>query len=114
LVVPPLLGAPPGPILEIGTLYGLFSPALVRSFRRAGQFRELTVVDPFAGDQVQGGRSTWEDPSGTPVVEQVVRRNMVEFGLTDPGLPPRHRLLHRRRRPLGRRRPHLLRRDHRR
>ena len=83
LVVPPLLTPPPGPILEIGTLYGLFSPALVRSFRRAGEFRELTVVDPLAGEQLQGGRAIHRDASGAPVIESVVRRNAAEFGLAD-------------------------------
>lgn len=83
LVVPPLLSAPDGPMLEIGTLYGLFSPALVRSFRRRGEFRELTVVDPLAGAQLQGGKPSFADPSGTPVVEPVVRCNFGEFGLAD-------------------------------
>ncbi len=81
LVTPPLLDAPPGPILEIGTLYGLFSSGLVRSFRRRGEFRSLTVIDPFAGQQIQGGQSTWDDLSGAPVTEQVVQANFAEFGL---------------------------------
>ena len=83
LVVPPLLAPPDGPVLEIGTLYGLFSPALLRSFRRAGQFRELTVVDPLGGAQLQGGKVSFSDPSGAPVVEPVVRANFAEFGLAE-------------------------------
>ena len=81
LVAPPLLEPPDGPILEIGTLFGLFSPALVRQFRRVGQFRTLTVVDPLAGTQVQPGTRGGGDPSGTPVVRQVAERNLLESGL---------------------------------
>ena len=55
----------------------------MRSFRRRGEFRELTVVDPLAGAQLQGGKASFADPSGTPVVEPVVRCNFGEFGLAD-------------------------------
>jgi hypothetical protein len=81
LTVPPLLNPAEGPVLEIGTLYGLFSPALIRSFRRAGDFRMLTVIDPFAGLQVQGGANLRADRTGTPVDEDVARWNFGEFGL---------------------------------
>jgi hypothetical protein len=83
LLVPALLGLPDGPILEIGTLYGLFAPTLVRSFRRRGQIRELTVVDPLVGNQLQDGRPIAADRSGTPVVEDVVRWNFRELGLDE-------------------------------
>jgi len=82
LVVPPLLNPPPGPVLEIGTLYGLFSPALIREFRRHGSFRALTVVDPFEGVQIQPGTTSGSDPTGTPVTEQVARDNFATCGLT--------------------------------
>lgn len=81
LVTPPLLQPPPGPVLEIGTLFGLFAPALMRQFRRAGQSRTLTVVDPFVGTQVQPGRTSVVDPTGTPVTAEVAQRNFVDGGL---------------------------------
>ncbi|HET9873310.1 MAG TPA: class I SAM-dependent methyltransferase [Propionibacteriaceae bacterium] len=81
LVVPVMLNPPPGPVLEIGTLYGLFAPALVRQFRRGGGFRELTIIDPLGGSQIQPGTSEPADPTGTPVVERVARCNLHECGL---------------------------------
>jgi hypothetical protein len=81
LVLPPLLKAPPGPILEIGTLFGLFSCALVRQFQRAGDFRSLTVVDPFVGTQVQDGKPGRLDRTGTPVTEETARWNFAALGL---------------------------------
>ena len=81
LVVPPLLAPPAGPVLEIGTLFGLFSSALVRQHQHRGEFRALTVVDPFAGTQVQDGRPGGRDRTGTPVTEEVARRNLTGLGL---------------------------------
>lgn len=81
LVVPPLLNPPPGRILEIGTLYGLFSPSLVQQFRRVGEFRSLTVVDPFAGVQLQPGTASGGDQTGTPVTQEVAHRNLLASGL---------------------------------
>ncbi|SDS71909.1 Methyltransferase domain-containing protein [Friedmanniella luteola] len=81
LVVPTLLAPPPGPVLEIGTLFGLFSSALVRQLQAVGEFRTLTVVDPFAGTQVQDGRPGRRDRTGTPVSEEVARRNLTTLGL---------------------------------
>jgi len=83
LVAPTLLQAPAGPVLEIGTLYGLFSPALVRQFRRQGEFRSLTVIDPLEGVQIQPGTSGPADPTGTPVVAEVARWNIGECGVDD-------------------------------
>lgn len=83
LVVPTLVDLPDGPILEIGTLHGLFAPTLVRSFRRVGQFRQLTIVDPFTGRQMQGGVNLNTDVSGTPVVEEIARWNYRELGLAE-------------------------------
>ena len=82
LVVPPLLSPPAGPILEIGTLFGLFSPLLVRQFRRVGEFRHLTVIDPLEGIQVQPEMAARTDPTGTPVTTTVARHNLEGSGLT--------------------------------
>ena len=81
LVVPPLLQPASGPVLEIGALFALFSSALVRQFHRAGDFRSLTVLDPFAGTQVQDGKPGGRDRTGTPVTEQTARRNLAVLGL---------------------------------
>lgn len=86
LIVPPLLSPPPGPVLEIGTLYGLFSPALIRQFRRTGEFRSLTVVDPFIGMQTQPGTTSGRDQSGTPVVVEVAEHNLHHSGLAEDDL----------------------------
>jgi hypothetical protein len=83
LVVPALLEMPDGAVLEIGTLYGLFSPTLLRSIGRSGRFRDLTVIDPFTGRQMQGGENLKVDLSQTPVVEEVARWNFHELGLAD-------------------------------
>lgn len=86
LVVPVLLAPPAGAVLEIGTLFGLFAPALVKQFRQVGQFRSLTVIDPLAGHQIQPGSSPNTDPTGTPVDEQTARHNFRVGGLTDDGV----------------------------
>jgi len=82
LVVPVLLQPPPAPLLEIGTLFGLFSPALVRQFRRAGHFPHLTVIDPLEGIQIQpelGARDA--DPTGTPVTATIAEHNLRQCAL---------------------------------
>jgi hypothetical protein len=81
LVVPPLLQPAPGQILEIGTLFGLFSAALVRQFERVGDLRSLTVVDPFVGTQVQDSKPGRLDRTGTPVTAEVARRNFAACAL---------------------------------
>jgi hypothetical protein len=81
LVVPPLLDPPAGPVLEIGTLFGLFAPALIRQFRRRGEFRHLSVIDPLEGTQIQPGMAPAGDPTGTPVTADVARLNLVQCGL---------------------------------
>lgn len=86
LVAPVLLAPPAGAVLEIGTLFGLFSPALVKQFRQLGQFRSLTVIDPLAGHQIQPGRSSNADPTGTPVDEQIARHNFAIGGLAEDSL----------------------------
>ncbi|MFW6691613.1 class I SAM-dependent methyltransferase [Streptomyces sp. MAR4 CNX-425] len=81
LTVPPLLDPPNDDVLEIGTLYGLFSAALTRQFARAGRRSSLTIVDPLADVQLQPGTANTADPSGTPVSEAVVRTNLELAGV---------------------------------
>jgi hypothetical protein len=89
LTVPALLHPPAGPVLEIGTLFGLFAPALVRQLRRSGASPKLTVVDPLVGTQIQPGSANAADPTGTPVSAEVARRNLLECGL----LPEEFRII---------------------
>ena len=84
LTAPLFLDAPDGPVLEIGTLFGLFAPALIKQFRQTGQFRALTVIDPLAGHQVQPELKQLNDPTGTPVSAQVAWHNFAIGGLA-PG-----------------------------
>ncbi|MGQ4515209.1 class I SAM-dependent methyltransferase [Streptomyces sp. DW26H14] len=88
LAATPLLAPPDrGDILEIGTLYGLFSASLLRMLHRAGIEPRMTIVDPLAGSQLQPGTPEGADPTGTPVREDVVRANLA-FGGT-PGTEAR-------------------------
>ena len=80
LMTTTLLDPPAGPILEIGTLFGIFAGGLVRQFERVGQTRDITLVDPLVGRQLQPG-SEHADSSGTPVIPQVVRDNLRLSGL---------------------------------
>ncbi len=74
-------GAPGGlDVLEIGTLHGLFAAALMRMLHRTGIEATLTIVDPLAGSQLQPGTSDYEEPTGTPVREDVVRANLALGG----------------------------------
>ncbi|MBD0423177.1 class I SAM-dependent methyltransferase [Streptomyces sp. TRM S81-3] len=77
----PLLDPPNDEILEIGTLYGMFSAGLVRMMERDGRSPSLTIVDPFAGVQLQPGTEQRPDPTGAPVDEHAVRTNL---GLAGP------------------------------
>ncbi|MEU5507013.1 class I SAM-dependent methyltransferase [Streptomyces fungicidicus] len=77
----PLLDPPNDEILEIGTLYGMFSAGLIRMMERDGRSPSVTIVDPFAGVQLQPGTPRRSDPSGTPVDEDAVRTNL---GLAGP------------------------------
>ncbi|MFC7819142.1 class I SAM-dependent methyltransferase [Streptomyces sp. NPDC057367] len=72
----PLLDPPNDEILEIGTLYGMFSAGLLRMMERDGRSPSLTIVDPFAGLQLQPGTSQPPDPTGAPVDEKAVRTNL--------------------------------------
>ncbi|WP_217168811.1 class I SAM-dependent methyltransferase [Streptomyces sp. AC512_CC834] len=76
----PLLDPPNDEILEIGTLYGMFSTGLVRMLEREGRSPSLTIVDPFAGVQLQPGTNPRPDPTGTPVDEHAVRTNLALAG----------------------------------
>ncbi|MGW0186152.1 class I SAM-dependent methyltransferase [Streptomyces sp. NPDC003362] len=77
----PLLAPPENDeILEIGTLYGMFSAGLIRMMERAGRSPSLTIVDPFAGVQLQPGTPQRPDPTGAPVDEHAVRTNLALAG----------------------------------
>ncbi|MGW7569476.1 class I SAM-dependent methyltransferase [Streptomyces tendae] len=76
----PLLGPPNDEVLEIGTLYGMFSTGLLRMLERDGRSPALTIVDPFAGVQLQPGTTVRPDPTGTPVDEHAVRTNLALAG----------------------------------
>ncbi|SDN23975.1 class I SAM-dependent methyltransferase [Actinacidiphila guanduensis] len=80
LATVPLLSPPNAQVLEIGTLYGLFSATLLRMLHRAGIEPELTIVDPLAGSQLQPGGLEGLDPTGTPVRVDVVRANLALGG----------------------------------
>lgn len=67
-------------ILEIGTLYGMFSTGLIRMMERDGRSPSVTIVDPFAGVQLQPGTPERPDPSGAPVDEHAVRTNLALAG----------------------------------
>ncbi|MDP9828943.1 class I SAM-dependent methyltransferase [Kineosporia succinea] len=82
LVTTPLLNPPNGEILEIGTLFGLFSGGMVRQISRVGLPYRLTVIDPLASVQLQAG-ALRADTSGSPVTETVVRENLALAGV-DP------------------------------
>ncbi|GHB03225.1 class I SAM-dependent methyltransferase [Streptomyces chryseus] len=73
-------GTPGLEVLEIGTLHGLFAAALMRMLHRTGVEATLTIVDPLAGSQLQPGTSDYEEPTGTPVREDVVRANLALGG----------------------------------
>jgi predicted O-methyltransferase YrrM len=83
LTVPTYLNPPEGPVLEIGTLFGLFAAALMQQFRGVGQFRRLTAIDPLVGHQIQAGSTGAGDLSGTPVTARVVRHNLAICGLSE-------------------------------
>ncbi|MFJ5261295.1 class I SAM-dependent methyltransferase [Streptomyces sp. NPDC088387] len=76
----PLLDPPNDEILEIGTLYGMFSAGLVRMMERDGRSPSVTIVDPFAGVQLQPGTEERPDPTGAPVDENAVRTNLTLAG----------------------------------
>ncbi|MEU4142083.1 class I SAM-dependent methyltransferase [Streptomyces parvulus] len=85
LATVPLLDPPNDEVLEIGTLYGMFSTGLVRMLERDGRSPSLTIVDPFAGVQLQPGTTVRPDPTGTPVDEHAVRTNLALAGTAGAG-----------------------------
>ncbi|MFJ9207074.1 hypothetical protein CU044_3341 [Streptomyces sp. L-9-10] len=80
LATVPLLAPPNGDVLEIGTLYGLFSATMTRMLHRAGTEARLTIVDPLVGSQLQPGAKQSAEPTGTPVRLDVVRANLALGG----------------------------------
>ncbi|MGW4818404.1 class I SAM-dependent methyltransferase [Streptomyces sp. NPDC004227] len=76
----PLLDPPNDEVLEIGTLYGMFSAGLIRMLERDGRSPSVTIVDPFAGVQLQPGTEQRPDPTGAPVDEHAVRTNLALAG----------------------------------
>lgn len=85
LAVTPLLAPPNGEVLEVGTLFGLFSGGMARQISRIGLRYELTIVDPLASVQLQGA-GLKPDASGSPVTETVVRANLALAGVDDARL----------------------------
>jgi predicted O-methyltransferase YrrM len=82
LAATPLLKPPNGEVLEIGTLFGLFSGGMARQINRIGLEYQLTIVDPLAEVQLQA-KNLKPDSSGSPVTETVVRANLTLAGV-DP------------------------------
>jgi hypothetical protein len=80
-----LLKPPNGAVLEVGTLFGLFSGGMARQITRIGLNYELTIVDPLASVQLQGA-GLKPDASGSPVTETVVRANLALAGVADDRL----------------------------
>jgi hypothetical protein len=58
----------------------MFSTGLLRMMERDGRSPSLTIVDPFAGVQLQPGTDPRPDPTGTPVDEHAVRTNLALAG----------------------------------
>ena len=83
LVTTTLLSPPPGPVLEIGSLFGLFAAGLIRQFGFMGDHRHLTVIDPLEGVQVQGGSTAVVDWTSTPVSRSVLESNLGLAGVCD-------------------------------
>jgi Methyltransferase domain len=88
LATTPLLRPPNGEVLEVGTLYGVFSGGMARQINRIGLEYQLTVVDPLAAIQLQVV-GLKPDASGSPVTETVVRANLALAGVE----PDRYRLI---------------------
>jgi hypothetical protein len=82
LTATPLLTPPNGEVLEVGTLFGLFSGGMARQISRIGLRYQLTIVDPLAAVQLQGVILK-PDASGSPVTETVVRANLALAGVDD-------------------------------
>ncbi|GLY33669.1 class I SAM-dependent methyltransferase [Kineosporia sp. NBRC 101731] len=80
LATTPLLNPPNGEILEIGTLFGLFSGGMARQISRIGLSYQLTIIDPLADVQLQV-KELKADTSGSPVTETVVRENLSLAGV---------------------------------
>jgi hypothetical protein len=89
LATTPLLDPPNGEVLEIGTLFGLFSGGLARQLNRAGLEYRLTIVDPLVEARPASDPPPAPDSSGSPMTSTVVRANLSLAGVE----PDRFRLL---------------------
>jgi hypothetical protein len=85
LATTPLLHPPNGEVLEVGTLFGLFSGGMARQLSRIGLRYQVTIVDPLAPVPMSGG-SLKPDASGSPVSETVIRANLALAGVDDDRL----------------------------
>lgn len=78
-----------GDVLEIGTLFGVGAVGVARQLSRQGLDYHLTIVDPFAGHQVQPDLDETMDVSQTPATKLVVEENLALGGVA----PERFRLI---------------------
>ena len=85
LATTPLLNPPNGEVLEVGTLFGLFSAGMARQISRIGLHYHVTIVDPLSTVPLTGDPRT-PDASGSPVTETVVRANLALAGVDDDRL----------------------------
>ena len=73
---------PSSEVLEIGTLFGVGAVGVARQISRTGADATLTVVDPFAGFQIQPHRGAELDVSYTPVTKTVIATNLALGGVS--------------------------------
>lgn len=84
-----LMPPPSGDALEIGTLFGAGAVGVARQISRSGIEPYLTIVDPFAGYQMQPDRDDSIDVSLSPVTQAVVVTNLALGGVS----PNNYRLI---------------------
>jgi hypothetical protein len=77
-----VLPLPSDEVLEIGTLFGLGAVGVVRQLARREMAASITIVDPFAGHQVQPDRGDENDVSHTPATRSVVEANLALGGVS--------------------------------
>jgi predicted O-methyltransferase YrrM len=76
-----MLPPPSAEVLEVGTLFGVGAVGVTRQLARIGIDAHLTIVDPFAGYQVQPERGDEVDVSYSPATRTVVERNLALGGV---------------------------------